>query len=136
MAERDGEAWRRRFERERAARREAEALMEAKSSELYQANQRLEALTRTLEERVGNRTEELRKNERAFIELSHAFLDLGTDFYDNVNLLTRVCGELLEATCAHYYREDGQLNAHAEYGYLVNKATASTICDWWRSYCE
>lgn len=34
------------------------------------------------------------------------------------------------------YREHGQLNVHAEYGYLVGEATAVTVCDWWRNYCE
>lgn len=35
-----------------------------------------------------------------------------------------------------YYRENGQLNIHAEYGYLVSEVTASTVIDWWRSYCR
>jgi hypothetical protein len=34
------------------------------------------------------------------------------------------------------YREDGHLNVHAEYGYLIGEATAATVCDWWRNYCE
>ena len=36
-----------------------------------------------------------------------------------------------------YYREEnGQLNLHAEYGYLVSEVTASTVIDWWRAYCR
>lgn len=31
----------------------------------------------------------------------------------------------------NWYRLDGVLNVHAEYGYLVNEVTASAICEWW-----
>ena len=30
------------------------------------------------------------------------------------------------------FRHDGELNVHAEYGYLVNKVTAAVVADWWR----
>jgi hypothetical protein len=33
-----------------------------------------------------------------------------------------------------WFRLDGQLNAHAEYGYLVNEKTARTIVEWWRGH--
>jgi hypothetical protein len=32
----------------------------------------------------------------------------------------------------NFYRHDGELNVHAEYGYLVNKVTAEIVTDWWR----
>lgn len=32
----------------------------------------------------------------------------------------------------NFFRLDGELNAHAEYGYLVNKVTAAVVADWWR----
>ena len=32
----------------------------------------------------------------------------------------------------NFFRHDGELNVHAEYGYLVNKVTAATVADWWR----
>ena len=32
----------------------------------------------------------------------------------------------------NYFRLDGKLNVHAEYGYLVNEKTAHTIAKWWR----
>jgi hypothetical protein len=32
----------------------------------------------------------------------------------------------------NFYRHDGELNVHAEYGYLVNKETAAVVADWWR----
>jgi hypothetical protein len=33
----------------------------------------------------------------------------------------------------NYFRLDGELNAHAEYGYLINAVTAGLIAEWWRS---
>ena len=32
----------------------------------------------------------------------------------------------------NYFRLNGQLNVHAEYGYLANQATGQIIADWWR----
>ncbi len=34
----------------------------------------------------------------------------------------------------NYFRLDGELNVHAEYGYLANKKTAHTIAKWWRGH--
>jgi hypothetical protein len=33
----------------------------------------------------------------------------------------------------NYFRLDGELNVHAEYGYLANAATGRIIAEWWRS---
>ncbi len=33
----------------------------------------------------------------------------------------------------NYFRLGGELNTHAEYGYLVNAETARIVTDWWRS---
>ena len=33
----------------------------------------------------------------------------------------------------NYFRLDGELNVHAEYGYLINEVTAGFIAEWWRS---
>ncbi len=33
----------------------------------------------------------------------------------------------------NYFRIAGQLNVHAEYGYLVNETTGGIIADWWKS---
>ena len=52
-------------------------------------------------------------------------------------------GEMLElglvesfedAELHNYYRLDGALNVHSEYGYLVNEKTARTVVDWWRGH--
>lgn len=33
----------------------------------------------------------------------------------------------------NFFRLEGQLNVHAEYGYLVNASTGNIIVDWWQS---
>jgi hypothetical protein len=33
----------------------------------------------------------------------------------------------------NYFRLDGELNVHAEYGYLINEVTAGFVTEWWRS---
>jgi hypothetical protein len=51
-------------------------------------------------------------------------------------------GEMLEsglvdsiedAELHNYFRLDGELNVHAEYGYLANDVTAKVVTKWWRS---
>ncbi len=60
--------WERRVGRERRAREEAENLLEAKSRELYEANQALLAFAADLEQRVRERTHELeRAREQAVV---------------------------------------------------------------------
>jgi hypothetical protein len=34
----------------------------------------------------------------------------------------------------NWFRLDGELNAHAEYGYLANGKTARLVANWWRSH--
>ena len=34
----------------------------------------------------------------------------------------------------NFFRLDGELNVHSEYGYLVNEKTALTIAKWWRGH--
>ena len=41
--------------------------------------------------------------------------------------------ELVDGELFNYFRLDGVLNTHAEYGYVVNERTAHTIAKWWRS---
>jgi two-component system, sensor histidine kinase and response regulator len=55
----DVEILHRRIEREKAARKQAEALLESKSRELYQANVQLQKITEELEAHVEERTREL-----------------------------------------------------------------------------
>ena len=57
--------WKRRAEREQAARHEAERLLESKSLELFEANRRLTELNANLEERVRTRTAQLARAAQA-----------------------------------------------------------------------
>lgn len=63
---------RRRFEREKAARQQAEELLEQKSRELFEKNRALEQLTDSLEEKVLERTKELERMKDAALEASRA----------------------------------------------------------------
>ena len=53
---------------------------------------------------------------------------------DFVEMLELGLLESMEDTAIHtHFRLDGELNVHAEYGYLVNQVTARTVVDWWRA---
>lgn len=55
----EAEKWKKRFERERKARKEAENILELKSKELYDVNEQLKKTLEDLEKRVAERTIEL-----------------------------------------------------------------------------
>ena len=40
--------------------------------------------------------------------------------------------ELDDIVVYNWFRLDGEINVHAEYGYLVNSETAQVVVDWWR----
>lgn len=61
----DGRVLRRRYDRERAARKEAERLLEGKSRALFEANAALQAQAAALEEAVRERTRELEQAKTA-----------------------------------------------------------------------
>lgn len=66
MAEDDNsELWKRQYQREKSARKEAEELLENKSRELYLANEELKGLTKALEERVAQRTKVIEQQRNA-----------------------------------------------------------------------
>jgi PAS domain S-box-containing protein len=62
----DLEILKRRLERERRARLEAEAILEAKSRELFEANKKLQELNLSLEQEVVERTRELSESQKQF----------------------------------------------------------------------
>ncbi|MEM1127644.1 MAG: ATP-binding protein [Bacteroidota bacterium] len=66
------ERWKRRIDRERQARKEAERFLEEKSRALYLANEELTALTAELEDRVRKRTQELEQARDEAVQASHA----------------------------------------------------------------
>jgi len=39
--------------------------------------------------------------------------------------------QLQDIEVRNYFRLNGELNVHAEYGYLVNAVTAGVVADWW-----
>jgi hypothetical protein len=43
-----------------------------------------------------------------------------------------IVGKIDDAMMFTYFRLNGELNVHAEYGYFVNEKTAHTIVEWWR----
>jgi len=62
----------RRFERERNARKQAEALLEKKSRELFHTNKELQALTGSLEEQILERTKELEEARDSALDANRA----------------------------------------------------------------
>lgn len=55
---------------------------------------------------------------------------LANDFREMIE--TGLVDELRDIELHNYFRLHGELNVHAEYGYLVNAATARVVSDWWR----
>lgn len=47
-----------------------------------------------------------------------------------LGLVSRIDDEMMFT----YFRLNGELNVHAEYGYFVNEKTAHTIVEWWRGH--
>ena len=57
--------------------------------------------------------------------------DLADDFAPMAEL--ELVNSIEDHELHNYFRLDGDLNVHAEYGYLANDETAKTVIDWWRS---
>ena len=57
--------------------------------------------------------------------------DLADDFSEMVDL--GVVESIDDHVLHNYFRLDGTLNVHAEYGYLANDVTAQLVSEWWRS---
>lgn len=55
---------------------------------------------------------------------------LETDFGEMVTL--GLVESIDDIEIFNFFRHEGELNVHAEYGYLVNKVTAAVVADWWR----
>jgi hypothetical protein len=70
------------------------------------------------------------KNLAAVGDLTALDRDLGNDFAEMLEL--GLLETLEDEAILNYYRLNGELNVHAEYGYLVNEKTARTIVSWWR----
>jgi PAS domain S-box-containing protein len=76
---------------------------------------------------------ERRRTQDRFAKLNKVFLELGSDFDRNINLLTKTCGELLGAKYAFYNRlEEGMINAvgrwNAPQGYPLLSRPEGRMC--------
>jgi hypothetical protein len=47
--------------------------------------------------------------------------------------LLGLVGRIDDLRLDNWFRLDGELNTHAEYGYLANGKTARLVANWWRS---
>jgi PAS domain S-box-containing protein len=72
----DIELLRRRFERERNARKQAEVILEEKALQLYQANEQLRHLNENLEQQVKESINELHISEKRYRELIQSVQDI------------------------------------------------------------
>ena len=63
-------------------------------------------------------------------ELTAIDMTLNNDFGEMIRL--GLIEDIEDIETYNYYRMNGVLNVHAEYGYLVNEVTATIIRDWWR----
>lgn len=70
------EMLKRRFERERRARKQAEAILEQKALQLYNTNEELRQLNESLEHTVNERTKELERSERRYRQIIETATDL------------------------------------------------------------
>jgi hypothetical protein len=64
-------------------------------------------------------------------ELTAIDMQLKNDFEEMVAM--GLVPDIDDRTSFNYYHMHGTLNVHAEYGYLVNEATARVISEWWHS---
>ncbi|HEX2139207.1 MAG TPA: hypothetical protein VHG33_05800, partial [Woeseiaceae bacterium] len=64
-------------------------------------------------------------------ELTAMDMQLANDYSEMVAL--GLVESITDYEVHNYFRHDGELNVHAEYGYLVNEVTGQVIADWWRS---
>ena len=71
------------------------------------------------------------RNIAAIGELTAIDMTLNDDFGEMVGL--GLIDDLEDLEAWNYYRMNGVLNVHNEYGYLVNEVTATIIRDWWRA---
>jgi len=69
-------------------------------------------------------------NVAAHGEMTAIDMAVGNDFAGMV--AAGLIEDIRDIAVYNYYRQQGVLNVHSEYGYLVNAATATEISNWWR----
>lgn len=67
-------------------------------------------------------------------ELTALDMQLANDYGEMMKL--GLVESIADYEVYNYFRYDGELNVHAEYGYLVNEVTGQVIADWWKSAVE
>lgn len=72
------------------------------------------------------------KNLAAIGDLTALDRRLADDFEEMLEL--GLVESIEDAPLLTYFRLDGVLNVHAEYGYLVHERTARTVVEWWRGH--
>lgn len=72
-------------------------------------------------------------NISAIGELTAIDMTLNNDFGEMIRL--GLVEDIEDLEIYNYYRMNGVLNVHAEYGYLVNEVAANVIRNWWRKVC-
>jgi hypothetical protein len=72
------------------------------------------------------------KNLSAIGDMTALDTDLADDFGEMLEL--GLVERFEDETLLTYFRLEGHLNVHAEYGYLVHEKTARTVAEWWRGH--
>jgi len=70
-------------------------------------------------------------NVAAVGDLTSIDMRLENDYDEMVDL--GLTASIEDRQVFNYFRLDGELNVHAEYGYLINEVTAGFVSKWWRS---
>ncbi|GAB2650808.1 hypothetical protein GCM10027035_51260 [Emticicia sediminis] len=91
------EVLKRKIEREKKARQQAEKLLEAKALDLYQANENLKKLNESLERQVKERTEALQYSEEKYRGILEN-MDLGLIEVDNQDVIKRAYKRFCDLT--------------------------------------
>lgn len=76
MPDSSNEMWKRRWLREKRARESAEAILEQKATELYEANEKLRMLNESLEQEIETRTRALRETEVRYQQMVESAVDV------------------------------------------------------------
>ena len=96
------ELLKKRLERERAARKQAESILEQKAAELYEANSQLVALNENLEEEIKLRSKELSDSELRYRRL----VEQASDIFFNIDDTGRFT--YMNATGVHRFGYDNE----------------------------